>query len=60
MDGVTDSVDLSLCKLQEMVKDREAWCAAESDTTKRVNNNNRFHSDAFGAVFSNPNVNSLG
>ena len=39
---------------------REAWCAAELDMTKRVNNN-RFHSEKFGAVFSNPNViNSLG
>jgi len=35
--GLSDSVDMSLSKVQEMVKDREAWCAAvlgdvESDT----------------------------
>ena len=28
MDGTTDSMDINLSELQEMVKDREAWCAA--------------------------------
>ena len=34
LDGITDSVDINLSKLREIVKDREAWCVAACGVTK--------------------------
>ena len=46
LDGITDSMDMNLCRFQEMMRDREAWSVSyspchheESDMTWQLNNN---------------------
>ena len=48
LDGINDSMDMSLNKLQEIVKNREAWHIAVHGVTKsqmQLNNNKRFIND---------------
>ena len=66
LDGIIDSMDVNLSKLQEMVMDWEACCAAgsprgcqELDLTERLNNNKGLHSLNLVSGGGSPNLELL-
>ena len=62
LNSITDSMDMSLNKLQKIVQDREAWRAAihgvtkESDTTERMNNSTIYYYLVLIALISKANI----
>ena len=50
LDAITNSMDMSLSKLQGIVKDRVAWCHKESDMTEQLNSKNKCPTHIISAV----------
>ena len=63
LDGITNFIDMSLCKLHVMVKDREvqlaAWSQKQLDTTEGLNNNNKWQSELWEDIAKKPVVMQL-